>query len=182
MRSESVPRIGRGWYVVAVVSAVLALGMAVLGWRQLNQADRIAADPVKVQGTVTRLAAGSGTYSEVTYAAGSRTERAADLRLPENARVGDPVCLEYAAADPGAVRVCGQRYPQAAGIGLAQTSVPVGVVVLLACLMRIWSHHRAMAALSNAARSGGVLVAEGAEATGGRIARRRRRGGRRARR
>lgn len=181
MRSEPVPRIGRGWYVTAVLSAVLALGMAVLGWRQLNQADRIAADPVQVHGTVTRLASGTATYSQVAYPADGRRLQAADLRLPENAAVGDQVCLEYAKADPAAVRVCGQRYPQAAGIGLAQTIVPVGLVVLTVCLVRILRHRRALAVHSGTVRTTAVFASEGVVAAGLRT-RRRRRGGRRARR
>ncbi|AXI79011.1 DUF3592 domain-containing protein [Peterkaempfera bronchialis] len=181
MRSESVPRIGRGWYVVAVLSAVLALGMGVLGWRQLNQADRIAADPVKAQGTVTRLAAGTATYSQVDYTADGRTLHAADLRLPEDAAVGDPICLEYAKADPGAVRVCGQRYPQPAGVGLAQTSVPVGLGLLVVCLLRIRRHRRALAVRGGAVRTTAVFASEGVAAAAPRT-RRRRRGGRRARR
>ncbi|MCD0485311.1 hypothetical protein LO771_23720 [Streptacidiphilus sp. ASG 303] len=186
MRSESLPRIGRGWYATAVLSAVLALGMGVLGLRQLDQADRIAADPVKVRGTVTRLASGTGTYSQVSYRAGGRTLAAADLRLPAGAAVGDPVCLEYAKADPAAVRVCGQRYPQAAGIGLAQTSVPVGVGLLVVCLLRIRRHRRALALRRGPARSAvratAVFAAEGVAPAAPRASRRRRRGGRRARR
>ncbi|WP_055588625.1 hypothetical protein [Peterkaempfera griseoplana] len=182
MRSEPVPRIGRGWYVTAVLGAVLALGMAVLGWRQLNQADRIAADPVQVHGTVSRLASGTATYSQVDYPAAGRTLHAADLRLPEDAAVGDPVCLEYAKADPAAVRVCGQRYPQPAGIGLAQTSVPVGLLVLTVCLVRIRRHRRALAAHSGAVRTTAVFAAEGVAALSARTRRKRRGGARRARR
>ncbi|MFJ6212471.1 hypothetical protein ACIQGZ_03935 [Streptomyces sp. NPDC092296] len=181
MRSETVLRIGRGWYVAAVLSAVLALGMSVLGWRQLNQADRIAANPVKVSGTVTRLASGTATYSEVSYQAAGTAQRAADLRLPDDAAVGDPICLEYAAADPHAVRVCGERYPQPAGIGLAQTSVPMGLGVLVVCLIRIGRHRRAAAVRAGRVRTTAVFASEGVTAAAQRP-RRRRRGGRRARR
>lgn len=139
-------RLGRGWYLAAVLSAVLALGMCLLGWRQADQADRIAADPVQVQGSITQLPAGSATYSSVSYQADGRTLTANDLWLPERAKAGDPICLEYAAADPGAVRVCGKRYPQPAGVGLARISVPVTLLLFALCVGRIWRHHRARAA------------------------------------
>ncbi|MER5865842.1 hypothetical protein [Kitasatospora sp. NPDC002040] len=151
MRSATAPRprsarLGRGWYLAAVLSAVLALGMCLLGWRQADQADRIGADPVRVQGTITQLPAGSATYSSISYRADGRPLTATDLWLPEHARAGDPICLEYAAADPGAVRVCGKRYPQPAGVGLARTSVPIALVLFALCAARIWRHHRARAA------------------------------------
>lgn len=180
MRSESVPRIGRGWYLAALLGAVLALGMGMLGWRQLNQADRIAADPVQAHGTVVRLAAGTGTYSQVSYVVGGRTLSAADLRLPQDAAVGDRICVEYAADDPAAVRVCGERYPQAAGIGLAQTSVPLGLGVLLVCLVRIGRYRHALAVSRGTVRTTAVFASEGVPAPP--RTRRRRRGGRRARR
>ncbi|WP_457032337.1 hypothetical protein [Kitasatospora sp. P5_F3] len=136
-------RLGRGWYLAAVLSAVLALGMCLLGWRQADQADRIGANPVQVQGTITQLPAGSATYSSISYRADGRPLTATDLWLPEHAKTGDPICLEYAAADPGAVRVCGNRYPQPAGVGLARTSVPIALVLFALCAARIWRHHRA---------------------------------------
>ncbi|MFD0570656.1 hypothetical protein ACFQ0T_17360 [Kitasatospora gansuensis] len=138
-------RLGRGWYLAAVLSAVLALGMCLLGWRQADQADRIGADPVRVQGTITQLP-GSATYSSISYRADGRPLTATDLWLPEHAKTGDPICLEYAAADPAAVRVCGNRYPQPAGVGLARTSVPIALLLFALCAARIWRHHRARAA------------------------------------
>ncbi|MER8183063.1 hypothetical protein [Kitasatospora sp. NPDC094015] len=181
------PRLGRGWYLVAVLSAVLALGLCLLGWRQADQADRIAAHPVRVDGTVTQLPGGSGTYSQVRYQAGGRQLLAADLWLPEDARVGETICLEHAADDPGAVRVCGERYPQPVGVGLARTSVPIALLLCAGCVVRIWRHRRA-----NPARRGDsrvrATVALAAEALGdgmpaithGKRSRRRRKGGRRA--
>jgi hypothetical protein len=142
-----VPRIGRGWYLAAVLSAVVALGMCLLGWRQSELADKIGAHPVRVQGTVTRLPGGSGSYSGVSYAVDGRQLNAEDLKLPDGAKVGDPVCLEHAASDPGAVRVCDQTYPQAAGVRMAQISVPVLVLFFLWCLVRIRRHHRNKARL-----------------------------------
>ncbi|WP_371498679.1 hypothetical protein OG871_21930 [Kitasatospora sp. NBC_00374] len=181
------PRLGRGWYLVAVLSAVLALGLCLLGWRQADQADRIAADPVRVEGTITQLPGGSGTYSQVRYQAGGRQLVAADLWLPEGAQLGAGICLEHAAGDPGAVRVCGERYPQPVGVGLAQISVPVALLLCAACVARIWRHRRA-----NPTRRGDsrvrTTVALAAEALGegmpaithGKRSRRRRKGGRRA--
>ncbi|MFD0258264.1 hypothetical protein ACFRKE_28350 [Kitasatospora indigofera] len=184
------PRLGRGWYLAAVLSAVLAVGMCLLGWRQAEQADRIGANPVQVQGTVTQLSTGSGSYSSVTYRAGGQQHTAAALPLQDSAAVGDSVCLEHAADDAGAVRLCGDTYPQPAGVGLARASVPVAVVLFLLCVLRIVRHRRARAA--QAARSGGGRVrttvafatealADGMPAiTHGKRSRRRRKGGRRA--
>ncbi|MEU9128337.1 hypothetical protein AB0D08_09550 [Kitasatospora sp. NPDC048540] len=182
------PRLGRGWYLVAVLSAVLALGLCLLGWRQADQADRIAAKPVRVEGTITQLPGGSGTYSQVRYQADGRQLTATDLWLPENAVLGAPICLEHAADDPGAVRVCGNRYPQPVGVGLAQTSVPVALMLCALCVARIWRHRRANPVREQ--RNGRVrtTVALAAEALGegmpaithGKRSRRRRKGGRRA--
>ncbi|WP_441250703.1 hypothetical protein [Kitasatospora sp. McL0602] len=135
-------RLGRGWYLAAVLSAALAVGMCLLGWRQADQADRIAAHPVRVEGTVTQLPTGSATYSAVSYRADGQLRTAADLWLPGDVKVGDPICLEHAAADPGAVRVCGKRYPQPVGISLARISVPVALLLFAACAARIWRHRR----------------------------------------
>ncbi|MEV4558623.1 hypothetical protein AB0K51_16760 [Kitasatospora sp. NPDC049285] len=177
------PRLGRGWYIGAVLSAVVALGMCLLGWRQADQADRINAHPVRVQGTITQLPGGSGTYSQVSYLADGRKLAAADLWVPENAQVGDAICLEHAADDPGAVRVCGKRYPQPVGVGLAQTSVPVAVLLCVLCLYRIRRFKRAHPADGTIGR-GGFAVAFAAEGmpaiTHGKRSRRRRKGGRRA--
>ncbi|MDH6141252.1 MULTISPECIES: hypothetical protein [Kitasatospora] len=140
--ASAAPRIGRGWYLAAVLSAVVALGMCLLGWRQSELADKIGAHPVQVQGTVTRLPGGSGTYSGVSYAVNGQQRTAEDLQLPAGAKVGDPVCLEHAAGDAGAVRVCDQTYPQAAGVRMAQISVPVAVLFCLLCVLRIRRHHR----------------------------------------
>ncbi|MFE9424558.1 hypothetical protein ACFYNO_16485 [Kitasatospora sp. NPDC006697] len=148
MRSPSAPdapRMGRGWYLAALLSAVVALGMCLLGWRQSELADKIGAHPVRVQGTVTQLPGGSGTYSAVSYPAGGQQHSAADLQLPSGAKVGDPICLEHAASDAGAVRVCNQTYPQPAGVRLAQISVPVAVLFCGLCLLRIRRHHRRVA-------------------------------------
>jgi len=181
------PRLGRGWYLAAVLSAVLAVGMCLLGWRQADQADRIEAHPVRVEGTVTQVPAGSATYSAVSYRADGQVHTAADLWLPENVKVGDPICLEHAAGDPGAVRVCGKRYPQPAGVGLARTSVPVALLLFAACVARIWRHHRARSVRSGSARVR-TTIAFATEAIGdgmpaithGKRSRRRRKGGRRA--
>ncbi|MEV8094325.1 hypothetical protein [Kitasatospora sp. NPDC085879] len=181
---QPAPRLGRGWYLGAVLSAVLALGMCLLGWRQADQADRITANPVRVQGTVTQLPGGSGSYSEVRYTAEGRSLTAADLWLPESTRLGDTLCLEHAADDPAAVRVCGNRYPQPVGITLARTSVPIALLFLGLCLARILRHRRTLPARTERARARTtvVLAAEGMPAlTHGKRSRRRRRGGRRAR-
>ncbi|GJF28306.1 hypothetical protein KNE206_10060 [Kitasatospora sp. NE20-6] len=176
-------RLGRGWYLAAVLSAVLALGMCLLGWRQADQADRITANPVRVEGTVTQLPGGSGSYSQVGYTAEGRRLTAVDLWLPHGAAVGDPVCLEHAADDPGAVRVCGKRYPQPVGITLARISVPVALLCLVLCLARIVRHRRSHPAGTGRTRvrTTMVLAAEGMPAlTHGKRSRRRRKGGRRA--
>jgi len=177
------PRLPRRWYIGAVLSAVVAVGMCLLGWRQADQADRIAAHPVRVDGTVTQLPGGSGTYSQVSYQADGRRLAAADLWLPENARVGDPICLERAADDPAAVRVCGKHYPQPVGVGLAQTTVPGALLLCAVCVARIWRYRRAHPAVSRRVqvRTTAVFAAEGMPAlTQGKRSRRRRRGGRRA--
>ncbi|MFF4340404.1 hypothetical protein ACFY00_10735 [Kitasatospora sp. NPDC001540] len=172
-------RTGRGWYVGAVLSAVVAVAMCLLGWRQADQADRIDAHPVRVEGTVTQLPGGSGTYSQVAYPVDGRRLTAADLWLPSDARVGDPICLEHAADDPGAVRVCGKTYPQPVGVGLAQTSVPAAVLLCALCLWRI-RRGRAGAERERAAFTV-AFAAEGMPAlTHGKRSRRRRKGGRRA--
>ncbi|GAA3017439.1 hypothetical protein GCM10020229_30800 [Kitasatospora albolonga] len=179
-------RLGRGWYLAAVLSAVLATGMCLLGWRQADQADRINADPVKVQGTVTQLAAGTGTYSSVNYQAAGRTLTATDLGLPEDARVGDRICLEYAGEDPGAVRACGKRYPQPAGVGLARISVPVALLLLAFSCHRIWLHRRGAARSRRSRPRTTVAFASESFGTGmpaishGKRSRRRRKSGRRA--
>jgi hypothetical protein len=163
MRSPSpsaVPRIGRGWYLAAVLSAVLALGMCLLGWRQTELADKIGADPVRVDGTITQLSGGSATYSAVSYQADGQQHSAADLQLPAGAKVGDPICLEHAATDARAVRLCDQKYPQAAGIKLAQISVPVALLICALCVLRIRRHFR-----SPAVRSAQAVVATMALAT-----------------
>lgn len=192
MRSATVPRLrgtrlGRGWYLAAVLSAALAVGMCLLGWRQADQADRIAANPVRVEGTVTQLPSGSATYSAVSYRADGQLHTAADLWLPQDVKVGDPICLEHAAADPGAVRVCGKRYPQPVGVSLARTSVPVALLLFAACVARIWRHRRTLAVSSEGTRIR-TTVAFATEAIGdgmpaitnGKRSRRRRKGGRRA--
>jgi hypothetical protein len=161
------------WYVGAVLSAVVAVGLCLLGWRQADQADRIAANPVKVQGTVTQLPNGSGTYSEVSYRADGRQLTAADLWLPEGAKPGDPICLERAADDPSAVRVCGKHYPQPAGIGIAQTSVPVSLVLCAICVARIWRFRRAHPVRSRAQGSFALAVEGMPALTEGRRSRRR---------
>ncbi|GGQ75558.1 hypothetical protein [Kitasatospora griseola] len=173
-------RPGRGWYVGAVLSAVVAVTMCLLGWRQADQADRINAHPVRIEGTVTQLPGGSGTYSQVAYVADGRRLTAADLWLPEEAKLGDPICLEHAADDARAVRVCGKRYPQPVGVGLAQTTVPLAALLCLVCLYRIRQLKRA----DGRAAAGGFTVAFAAEGmpalTQGKRSRRRRKGGRRA--
>lgn len=178
MRSATAPRprtrqLRRGWYVAAVLSAVLAVGMCLLGWRQAEQADRISADPIRTEGVVTRVPAGGGTYSVVGYAVADRRYSAADLWLPDGAQVGDRICLERAGSDPDAVRVCGRSYPQAAGVRLAQTTVPLALLVFLTCAIRIWRHGAAHAGYARVAVAFGV---EPLADTG----RRRRKGGRRA--
>ncbi|MFE0462743.1 hypothetical protein ACFW1A_26160 [Kitasatospora sp. NPDC058965] len=189
MRSPSpsaVPRIGRGWYLAAVLSAVLALGMCLLGWRQTELADRIGADPVRVEGTITQLSGGTATYSSVSYQAGGQQHAAADLQLPPDAKVGDAICLEHAATDAGAVRLCDQKYPQAAGIRLAQISVPVALLICAVCVLRIRRHFRSPAVRSAQAVLSTVALATEALAEGmpaithGKRSRRRRRSGRRA--
>lgn len=188
MRSSSVaPRIGRSWYLGAVLSAVLALGMCMLGWRQADLADKIGAHPVRVQGTVTQLPGGSATYSAVSYLADGQQRTAADLRLPDSAKVGDPICLEHAADDAGAVRVCDQHYPQAAGVRLAQTSVPIALLLCALCVARILRHRRAVGVraghdgLRSMVAFATEVLPDGMPAlTEGRRSRRRRKGGRRA--
>ncbi|MFD7639834.1 hypothetical protein ACFV4P_04205 [Kitasatospora sp. NPDC059795] len=175
-------RPGRGWYVGAVLSAVVAVTMCLLGWRQADQADRISAHPVRVEGSVTQLPGGSGTYSQVSYVAEGRKLTAADLWLPADAKLGDPICLEHAADDAGAVRVCGKRYPQPVGVGLAQTSVPLAALLCLVCVYRIRRLKRAYPADGQV--GAGITVAFAAEGmpalTQGKRSRRRRKGGRRA--
>ncbi|MFE1317237.1 hypothetical protein [Kitasatospora phosalacinea] len=172
-------RTGRGWYVGAVLSAVVAVAMCLLGWRQADQADRIDAHPVRVEGTVTQLPGGSGSYSQVAYPVDGRRLTAADLWLPSGAQVGDPICLEHAADDAGAVRVCGKTYPQPVGVGLAQTSVPAAALLCALCLWRI-RRTRAGAQRERAAFTV-AFAAEGMPAlTHGKRSRRRRKGGRRA--
>ncbi|MFJ5233252.1 hypothetical protein ACIQBJ_25575 [Kitasatospora sp. NPDC088391] len=164
-----------------MLSAVVAVGMCLLGWRQADQADRIDAHPVRVEGTVTQLPGGSGSYSQVAYLADGRRLTAADLWLPEGAQLGDPVCLERAADDPGAVRVCGKTYPQPVGVGLAQTSVPTAALLCLLCLYRIRRFRRAHPAAEAEGRFTVAFAAEGMPAlTNGKRSRRRRKGGRRA--
>lgn len=174
-------RPARGWYIGAVLSAVVAVGMCLLGWRQADQADRINAHPVRVEGTVTQLPGGSGTYSQVAYLADGRRLTAADLWLPGDAKVGDPICLEHAADDADAVRVCGKNYPQPVGVGLARTSVPAAAVLCAVCVYRIRRFRRDH---SGRAEQGGFTVAFAAEGmpalTQGKRSRRRRKGGRRA--
>ncbi|WP_371479939.1 hypothetical protein [Kitasatospora sp. NBC_00315] len=183
------PRLGRGWYLAALLSAVLAVGMCLLGWRQTEQADRIGAHPVQVQGTVTQLSTGGSSYSSVSYRAGGQQHTAAALPLAGDAKVGDSICLEHAEQDAGAVRLCGDVYPQPAGVGLARISVPVAVLFFLLCLLRIVRHRRARAAQARV--SGGRVrttvafateaLADGMPAiTHGKRSRRRRKGGRRA--
>ncbi|RKE20704.1 hypothetical protein [Streptomyces sp. TLI_171] len=186
MRAASPDRVrtrpARGWYLGAVLSAVVAVTMCLLGWRQADQADRIDAHPVRVEGTVTQLPGGSGTYSQVAYLADGRRMTAADLWLPEAAKVGDPICLEHAADDLGAVRVCGKTYPQPVGVGLAQTSVPVAVLLCALCLYRIRRFRRTHPVGDRGGQGFTVaFAAEGMPAlTNGRRSRRRRKGGRRA--
>ncbi|WP_428313803.1 hypothetical protein [Kitasatospora sp. LaBMicrA B282] len=184
---SAVPRIGRGWYLAAVLSAVLALGMCLLGWRQAELADKIAADPVRVQGTITRLPDGSTTYSGVRYQAGPQQRTATDLPLPDKARVGDPICLDYAASDPGAVRPCDEHYPQVVGVRLAQISVPLALLLCLLCVLRITRHRRFVNTRFRSAKVVATValateaLAEGMPAiTHGKRSRRRRKGGRRA--
>ncbi|MBV2152416.1 hypothetical protein [Kitasatospora sp. SUK 42] len=178
------PRMGRGWYLAAVLSAVLAVGMCLLGWRQAVQADRIGAHPVRVEGVITQLPTGGGTYSAVSYRAGGQPHTAAALPLADGARVGDAVCLEHAADDPDAVRVCGDTYPQPVGIGLARFSVPVAAVAFVICMLRIRRHWRAVAVRSGQGRlAANLALATGALADGmpaithGKRSRRRRRAG-----
>ncbi|MER7755643.1 hypothetical protein [Kitasatospora sp. NPDC097643] len=193
MRSATVPpprspRLGRGWYLAAVLSAVLAVGMCLLGWRQADQADRIGAHPVRVEGIVTQLPTGGGSYSAVSYRAAGQTHTAAALPLADGLKVGDTVCLEHAATDPGAVRICGATYPQPVGVGLAWFSVPVAVLLFVICVVRIRRHRRAVAVRTGQGRlADAVALAAGALAEGmpaithGKRSRRRRRaGGRRA--
>ncbi|MDH6577643.1 hypothetical protein [Kitasatospora sp. MAP5-34] len=189
MRPAIIPRLrdtrlGRGWYLAAVLSAALAVGMCLLGWRQADQADRIAAHPVRVEGTVTQLPSGSATYSAVSYRADGQLRSAADLWLPPDVKVGDPICLEHAETDPGAVRVCGKHYPQPVGVSLAQTSVPVALLLFAACVARIWRYRRNRPVRSRVRariRTTVAFAAEGMPAiTHGSRSRRRRKGGRRA--
>ncbi|MFD7903401.1 hypothetical protein ACFV4F_31385 [Kitasatospora sp. NPDC059722] len=193
MRSATVPpprtpRLGRGWYLAAVLSAVLAVGMCLLGWRQADQADRIEAHPVRVEGVVTQLPTGGGSYSAVSYRVGGQAHTAAALPLADGAKVGDQVCLEHAADDAGAVRICGDTYPQPVGVGLARYSVPVAVALFLVCLWRIRRHRRAVAVRTGQGRIATTVafatgaLAEGMPAiTDGKRSRRKRRaGGRRA--
>ncbi|AUG79217.1 hypothetical protein CFP65_4470 [Kitasatospora sp. MMS16-BH015] len=169
------PRLGRGWYLAAVLSAALAVVMCLLGWRQADQADRIAAHPVRVEGTVTQLPSGSATYSGVSYRADGQLRTAADLWLPGDVKVGDSICLEHAAADPGAVRVCGERYPQPVGISLARISVPIALLLFAGCAFRIWRHSRRVPRVGRA-RVTVAFAAEGMPAlTNGKRSRRKRR-------
>ncbi|MFE4973414.1 hypothetical protein ACFRAR_15035 [Kitasatospora sp. NPDC056651] len=182
------PRMGRGWYLAAVLSAVLAVGMCLLGWRQADQADRIAAHPVRTEGVVTQLPTGGGTYSAVSYRAGGQPRTAAALPLSDRVKVGDTVCLEHAADDPSAVRICGDTYPQPVGVGLARFSVPVAVVLFVICVLRIRRHHKALAVRGGQGKlAANLALATGALADGmpaithGKRSRRKRRaGGRRA--
>ncbi|MFB6888961.1 hypothetical protein ACFCX4_06555 [Kitasatospora sp. NPDC056327] len=189
MRSATVPpqrspRLGRGWYVTAVLSAVLAVGMCLLGWRQAEQADRIGAHPVRVDGVVTQTPTGGGSYSTVSYQAGGQHHTATALPLADGSKVGDAVCLEHAADDPGAVRICGDTYPQPVGVGLARFSVPVAVLMFVVCMLRIRRYRRALAVRSGQNRfATTVALATGALADGmpaitqGKRSRRRRRAG-----
>ncbi|WP_406202252.1 hypothetical protein OH807_23630 [Kitasatospora sp. NBC_01560] len=189
MRSATVPpprspRLGRGWYLTAVLSAVLAVGMCLLGWRQAEQADRIGAHPVRVDGVVTQLPTGGGSYSTVNYRAAGQSHTAAALPLADGTRVGDAICLEHAADDAGAVRICGDTYPQPVGVGLARISVPLAALLFLACVLRIGRHRRALAIRSGQGRiATTVALAAGALPDGmpaitqGKRSRRKRRSG-----
>ncbi|MER5348816.1 hypothetical protein ABT093_00550 [Kitasatospora sp. NPDC002551] len=192
MRSATVPpqrspRLGRGWYLTAVLSAVLAVGMCLLGWRQAEQADRIGAHPVRVGGVVTQLPAGGGSYSTVSYQAGGQHYSATALPLADGTRVGETVCLEHAADEPRAVRICGDTYPQPVGVGLARFSVPVALLLFAVCVLRIRRHRRALAFRSGQNRFATTValatevLADGMPAItqGKRSRRRRRAGGRR---
>ncbi|WP_030060089.1 MULTISPECIES: hypothetical protein [Streptomyces] len=182
-----IPRLGRGWYLAAVLSAVLAVGMCLLGWRQADQADRIEAHPVRVEGVVTQLPTGGGTYSAVSYRADGQPHTAAALPLADSAKIGDRVCLEHAADDAGAVRICGDTYPQPVGVGLARFSVPVAVVLFVICLLRIRRYRKAVAVRDGQGRLAANLalateaLADGMPAIthGKRSRRKRRAGGRR---
>ncbi|MFE6053685.1 hypothetical protein ACFQ6N_23275 [Kitasatospora sp. NPDC056446] len=183
-----IPRLGRGWYLAAVLSAVLAVGMCLLGWRQADQADRIEAHPVRVQGVVTQLPTGGGTYSAVSYRVGGQPHTAAALPLADGIKLGDAVCLEHAADDAGAVRICGDTYPQPVGVGLARFSVPVAVVLFVICVLRIRRYRKAIAIRAGQGRLAANLalateaLADGMPAIthGKRSRRKRRAGGRRA--
>ncbi|MFI9329563.1 hypothetical protein ACIGZJ_18700 [Kitasatospora sp. NPDC052868] len=189
MRSATVPpprspRLGRGWYLAAVLSAVLAVGMCLLGWRQADQADRIGAHPVRVEGVVTQLPTGGGSYSAVSYRAAGQPHTAAALPLADGAKLGDAICLEHAADDVGAVRICGDTYPQPVGVGLARFSVPVALLFFAVCMLRILRHRRAVAIRSGQSRfATTVALAAGALPDGmpaitqGKRSRRRRRSG-----
>jgi len=125
------------WYVLAVVSAAIALGTGCVGWWQVAQAHSIDARPVRVQGTVVRMPSGVATYSQIDYTVNGRHESAANLALPEGSGLGSRICLEVSAKSPSDARVCGQTYPQAVGVALARVAAPLGIVVLLLAVWRL---------------------------------------------
>lgn len=132
------------WYVLAVLSAAVALGTGCFGAWQVAQAHSIDRAPIRVEGTVVRIPTGVATYNQVDYTVHGRREEAANLALPSGAGVGDPVCLEVSAGDPTAARPCGQQYPQAAGVSLARVLGPVGALVAVFALLRVRQLRRAL--------------------------------------
>jgi hypothetical protein len=125
------------WYALAAVSVVIALSTGLFGWWQVAQAHAIDSGSLHVQGQVTSVPDGLGTYSQVQYTVHGHREEIADLALPADVSVGDPVCLEVSVHSPGDARACGQRYPRPVGVALARFALPISALLLLLAALKL---------------------------------------------
>jgi hypothetical protein len=134
------------WYVLAVLSAAVAVGTGCFGAWQIAQAHSIDHAPVRVAGTVVRIPTGVATYNQVDYRVHGRREEAANLALPSGSGIGDRVCLEVSGGELTAARPCGQQYPHAVGVSLARVLGPLGALVAVLALLRVHQLRRALQA------------------------------------